>query len=89
MSIKRVSINSLKKLSRLRKHAHIRDRLLAVIFHRKGKGSVEIGETLDRSHARSIKWVRRFNEVGLAGVEILPRSGQPSFLGESLIEKFK
>ena len=89
MSIKRVSIKSLKKLSRLKEYAHIRDRLLAVIFQREGKGSVEIGERLDRSHAWAIKWVKRFNEAGLCGLENLPRPGQPSFLDESLIEKFK
>jgi transposase len=86
---KKNSIKSLKKLSRLKEYAHIRDRLLAVIFHFKGKGSVEIGERLDRSHAWVIKWVRRFSEAGLDGLENLPRSGQPSLLDENLIQKFK
>ena len=89
MSIKKVSIKSLKKLSRLKKYAHIRDRLLAIIFHFKGFGSVEIGERLNRSHAWAIKWVRRFNVAGLEGLEDLPRSGQPSLLSENFIQKFK
>jgi transposase len=89
MAIKSVSIKSLKKLSRLKEYAHIRDRMLAVIFHFKGVGPVEIGDRLSRSHAWALKWIRRFAEGGLSGLENGLRPGQPSILDEKLVEKFK
>lgn len=60
--------------------ANERDRVRMVVHAREGQTGVEIGHRLGYTDRAVRKWVRRYNELGLAGLKDLPRSGRPRHL---------
>jgi putative transposase len=57
-----------------------RDRLRMVVYAKEGQTGVEIGRSLGCTDRVVRKWIRRYNELGLAGLKDLPRSGRPRHL---------
>lgn len=68
-------LEALQEKVNLKRYAPIRDRIRAVILARQGGSAGRIAETLDRYDRWVQKWVYRYRDQGLAGLEDKPRPG--------------
>jgi len=57
-----------------------RDRVRMVVHAREGETGAKIAQRLGCTDRAVRKWIRRYNEGGLAGLKDLPRSGRPRHL---------
>lgn len=57
-----------------------RDRVRMVVNAKEGQTGVEIAQRFGYTDRAVRKWIRRYNEGGLAGLRDLPRSGRPRHL---------
>jgi transposase len=57
-----------------------RDRVRMVLHAREGDTGAAIAKRLGMTDRAVRKWIRRYNEGGLAGLKDLPRSGRPRHL---------
>jgi transposase len=64
-----------------------RARIVAAMLEEPALSATEAGRRAGLSNAVSAKWVRRFNEEGLAGLEDRPRSGRPRTHSEAVRSK--
>lgn len=85
---KRESMKFLKRASKLKEFASIRDRIRAIILARKGMISKEIASKLDFTDRWVQKWVARYRKSGFDGLQDEPRSGAPKLLPADQEEAF-
>lgn len=64
-----------------------RARIIARMLEDPALSATEAGRRAGLSNAVGAKWVRRFNEEGLAGLEDRPRSGRPRTHSEAVRSK--
>lgn len=74
------TLDQLRSAVRETEDADERDRVRMVLHAQDGETSVAIAERLGCTDRAVRKWIRRYNERGLAGLKDLPRSGRPRHL---------
>lgn len=83
-----IPLQELISMTGLKKYDHIRDRIRAVIYALQDETAEAIALQLDRPTTWVQMWVYRYRDSGLDGLYDLPRSGSPSKLSFSELEKF-
>ncbi len=79
-----MDVSKLRELYRQERDADLRERLLIVMWLKRGKTTYEVGDLLGCPQSRVVYWKRRFEEEGLEGLKTRPRPGQPKKLPDEL-----
>jgi transposase len=74
------TLEELRKAVHRASDADERDRVRMVVHAKEGQTGVVIAQRLGYTDRAVRKWVRRYNEAGLAGLKDLARSGRPRHL---------
>lgn len=82
-----MDVCKLQELYKQEQDADIRERLLIVIWLKKGKTTYEVGELLGCPQSKVVYWKLRFEKEGLEGLRTRPRSGRPSKLPDEIQSK--
>ena len=69
------------------KDGRIKQRLLIILTAFKMKSSYKIAEQVKTSHTKVQRWIKRFNKMGLLGLNDKPRSGSPSKLSKTQLQE--
>ena len=88
-NIKRGSINTLKKWAKHKVYLAIKDRIYAIIFHKKKWPLSRIGAELGFCKSWVSKWINRYKNLGIEGLFDKPRSGHPNHLTQEQEEILK
>lgn len=80
---------ALDRLIGLKVYAPVRDRLRAVRWAMGRKTAGWIGQTLGYHHTTVRRWIRAYNDDGIAGLYDQPRSGQPPKLARDKEAAFR
>ena len=72
----RHGLDVLKRLARGTQKAKARIRLQALVLAKQGRTSVEIARTLDAGNRSVQKWVQRYNQQGVEGLQHRPGQGR-------------
>lgn len=86
---RKADVDELVSLRNKEGDAKKRERLTAVIMAHDGRSCRKIGDILHRHHTTISRWIERFNEEGVKGLEDKPRSGRPRKLNEEQIGELK
>jgi transposase len=74
------SVEELREAVRRTPDADERDRIRMVVHAMEGETGAAIAQRLGCTDRVVRKWIHRYNEAGLAGLQDLPRSGRPRHL---------
>lgn len=67
------------------KDPNVRERLLIIIWLKKGKTTYEVADLLDCPQSKVMYWKSRFEKEGLNGLRTKSRSGKPPKLSENKV----
>jgi len=79
-----MDVSKLQELYKKERDADLRERLLIVIWLKKGKTTYEVADLLGCPQSKVAYWKLRFEKEGLEGLRTRPRPGQPKKLSEEL-----
>jgi transposase len=83
------TLEALQAAVHRRSDADERDRVRMVVAAREGETGAAIAQRLGCADRVVRKWIRRYNQKGLAGLKDLPRSGQPRRLDPAQEEEVR
>jgi Transposase and inactivated derivatives len=78
-----MDIAELQNHYRSEKDAEVRERLLMMIWLKKGKTTYEVADLLGCPQSKVMYWKTRFEEESLKGLKTRPRSGKPPKLSDA------
>lgn len=79
----------LERLRRAKSHATVSDRIRVVLLAMQGTPRAVISERVGMVRSAVQRWIRRWQDEGLEGLEDRPRSGQPTKLRPALFAAFR
>lgn len=82
-------VEELVRFIDLKRYDAIRDRIRAVVLVLEDRTAPEIGQILGRHFRWVQRWVYRYREEGLAGLEDRPLPSQPTKLAKEQVEAFE
>jgi putative transposase len=72
-----MDVDGIQSQYRVEKDAGVRERLLMIIWLKKGKTTYEVADLLNCPQSKVMYWKTRFEKEGLDGLKTRPRSGKP------------
>lgn len=82
-------VSRLKRAYKQERDAKVRERLLMMLYTRRGESSREVGERLQCDQKLVFYWKQRYLAEGLEGLKTRPRSGKPRQLSSRQEERIK
>lgn len=84
-----MKINELQSRYKTEDDPDVRERLLMMIWLKKGKTTYEVADLLNCPQSKIAYWKSKFDRVGLDGLRTKPKSGKPSALSNDQVKFIK
>src|SRR3989344_1588688 len=78
-----ISYEFVENLYKKEKSVRMKQRLLIILKAFKIKSSYKIANVVGTSHTKVQRWINRFNEFGINGLQDKRKEGRPTFLNQS------
>jgi putative transposase len=84
-----MDVDGIQSRYRVEKDADVRERLLMIIWLKKGKTTYEVADLLSCPQSKVMYWKTRFEKEGLNGLKTRPRSGKPPKLLDTEVKAIR
>jgi transposase len=82
-------IEELKGRYKKEENADIRERILMIVWLKSGESSYEVAERLFCPQSKVMYWKKRFEEMGIEGLNTVARSGRPPLMTDNVREEIR
>jgi len=84
-----MDVDGIQSRYRVEKDADVREKLLMIIWLKKGKTTYEVADLLGCPQSKVMYWKNRFEKEGLDGLKTRPRPGKPPKLLDTEVKAIR